>query len=121
MPASGIGDGLHLLTTPLNELLQAHAILADALLIVSSSLIDLFSVFLLARLSRPWLKALAWFVAVFEMATVLVLRAHYTMDVFTGMVTALGAAVLAEQLSPPIDRWMNRSSTSQDSGKLIGQ
>jgi hypothetical protein len=178
LPASGIGDGLHLLTAPLNLSLQTKPVLANALLIVSSAIIDLFGVFLLgrwviggtcrpflglvivlglrqvmqglvalpappnliwhdpgfpsllvtyhvandyffsghtavavlgatevARLGGPWLKALACLVAVFEMATVLVLRAHYTMDVFTGIVTALGAAALAERLSPPIDRW----------------
>jgi hypothetical protein len=34
----------------------------------------------------------------FEAATVLALRAHYTMDVFTGLVTGLYAAHLAERL-----------------------
>jgi hypothetical protein len=40
-------------------------------------------------LGRRWLTGLAVFVVVFESLTVLVLRAHYTMDVFTGMVTGL--------------------------------
>jgi hypothetical protein len=38
-------------------------------------------------LGRRWLTGLAVFVVVFESLTVLVLRAHYTMDVFTGIVT----------------------------------
>ena len=37
----------------------------------------------------PWGLALGLCIAVFEAATVLVLRAHYTMDVFTGIVCAL--------------------------------
>ena len=40
----------------------------------------------------------AWAVAAFEAATVLVLRAHYTLDVFTGIVTAICAAQLAAWL-----------------------
>src|SRR3954469_18407276 len=37
----------------------------------------------------PWGLALGLLIAVFEAVTVLVLRAHYTMDVFTGIVCAL--------------------------------
>ena len=50
-------------------------------------------------LGRRWLTGLAVFVVVFESLTVLVLRAHYTMDVFTGMVTGLYAAHLANHIS----------------------
>ncbi|HET8824177.1 MAG TPA: hypothetical protein VFM77_03540 [Terriglobales bacterium] len=38
----------------------------------------------------------------FEVATVLILRAHYTMDVFTGGATALCAAQLADYVSRKI-------------------
>jgi hypothetical protein len=41
--------------------------------------------------------------AVFEATTVLVLRAHYTLDVFTGAVTAFAAAVVADRLAPGVD------------------
>ena len=58
----------------------------------------------LARLRRPWLTRLAVVIVVFEAASVLVLRAHYTMDVFTAIVTALYCAHLAERLSPPLGR-----------------
>jgi hypothetical protein len=44
-----------------------------------------------ACLGRRWLTGLAVFVVVFESLTTLVLRAHYTMDVFTGIVTGLYA------------------------------
>lgn len=49
----------------------------------------------LARAKRVWLTVLGIAVVIFEVATVLVLRAHYTMDVFTGFVTALYANHLA--------------------------
>ena len=50
-----------------------------------------------------WL-CLGWLIVVFESATVLVLRAHYTMDVFTGIVAAHYAAILAAWWAPWIDR-----------------
>jgi PAP2 superfamily C-terminal len=53
----------------------------------------------LARWNKHWLTALAVLVVLFEIVTVLVLRAHYTMDVFTGVVTALYAASLADTIS----------------------
>ena len=43
----------------------------------------------LALLRRAWLTALAICVVLFEIAAVLVLRAHYTMDVFTGGLAAM--------------------------------
>ncbi len=48
-------------------------------------------------------------VALFEIATVIVLRAHYTMDVFTGAVAAYAAWMAAGALAPGVDaaliRW----------------
>ncbi len=38
----------------------------------------------------------------------LVLRAHYTMDVYAGAVTALFIGLLAEKLAAPCDRWLGR-------------
>ena len=49
LPASGIEDGLHRLTAPLNSYFLVHAGAANALLIVSSGLIDLLAFFLLLR------------------------------------------------------------------------
>lgn len=181
LPASGIGDGLHLLSEPLNHYLVLHTTAANGLLIVSSELIDLLAVFLfaewvfghsvrpllglvmllglrqlmeglcalpqpsnmiwrypgfpsllvtysvandyffsahtaiavfaateLARLGRRWLTLLAIVFIVFEVATVLVLRAHYTMDVFTAIVAALYVAHLAERISPLLDRKLSK-------------
>lgn len=47
-------------------------------------------------------------IILFEMAAVLVLRAHYTLDVFTGAVTALYVHHLAGQLAPVVDGWFGR-------------
>jgi hypothetical protein len=58
----------------------------------------------LARLGRGWMTAAAALIVVFEVATVLVLRAHYTMDVFTGAIAALYVASLVSRISPSIDR-----------------
>jgi hypothetical protein len=41
-----------------------------------------------------------------EGAAVLVLRAHYTMDVFAGAVTALWVWYAASALAPGLDRWL---------------
>lgn len=45
-------------------------------------------------------------IAIIEMFAVLVLRAHYTLDVFTGTVTALWAWSVAWHLAPLADAWM---------------
>jgi PAP2 superfamily C-terminal len=180
LPTSGIGDGLHNLTAALNSYLQQAPFVANALLIVSSALIDLLGLFLLgswifsgtvrpflglllllglrqviqalcalpsppniiwhypgfpslfvtynvandyffsghtgiavfgaielARFRRTWLTTLAMIVVVFEIATVLTLRAHYTMDVFTGILAALCVATLCDTISPRIDRFVS--------------
>lgn len=171
-PSAGIGDRVHAATASANLYLHDHTSAANALLIVSSAIIDLLGIFLLGqwifrgcmrpflglvivlglrqvmqslvslpappnaiwhypgfpsllvtygvandyffsghtaiavlgatelgRLRRPWLSILAVSIVVFEVATVLVLRAHYTMDVFTGMVTGLLAAHLADRIT----------------------
>ncbi len=176
-PASGVGDALHNLTASLNSYFAQNSTAADALLITSSALIDLFAVFLLgswlfggsvrpflglvllmalrqllqalcslpvppgmiwhypgfpsllvtyhvandfffsghtaiavfgavelSRFHRKWLTAIAILIVLFEVATVLILRAHYTMDVFTGMLAALCVARISERLSPSFDR-----------------
>jgi hypothetical protein len=58
----------------------------------------------LARLGGPVLPFLGVVIAIVEAAAVLVLRAHYTMDVFAAIVTALLAASAADSLAPPVDR-----------------
>jgi len=71
--------------------------------------IAVFGAIELSRLRRNWLTAIAVLIACFEVATVLILRAHYTMDVFTGIVAALWIAHFAEVISPRLDRVLNGS------------
>jgi membrane-associated phospholipid phosphatase len=54
----------------------------------------------------PAWAAVGVIVGLFEVATVLVLRAHYTLDVFTGAVTAFAAAVVAQWIAPACDQWL---------------
>jgi len=171
-PTSAIGDRVHTVTVSANLYLHQHPAVANALLIVSSGIIDLLGMFLLSMwifrgqarpflglvivlglrqilqacvalpappdaichnpglpsllvtyglandyffsghtaiavlgatevslFRRPWITVVAIGIVVFEAATVLILRAHYTMDVFTGLVTGLYAAYLAERLT----------------------
>jgi hypothetical protein len=60
----------------------------------------------LERLGRRWLTMVAVGIVFFEMATVLILRAHYTMDVFTGILAALCVARFCTVVSPLVDAWL---------------
>jgi len=64
----------------------------------------------LARFGRRWLTGVAIGVVLLEVATVLVLRAHYTMDVFAGIVAALWVANACNRISPHVDRLLFRES-----------
>jgi hypothetical protein len=170
--ASGIGDRVHTATASANLYLHQHPGAANALLVVSSGIIDLLGIFLLsmwivrseprpfvglvivlglrqimqacvalpappdaiwhdpgfpsllvtygvandyffsghtaiavlgatelARAGKRWITVGAVGIVLLEAATVLILRAHYTMDVFTGLVTGLYAAHLAERVT----------------------
>jgi hypothetical protein len=66
----------------------------------------------MARARRWWLTGLGVMLAAFEIATVLTLRVHYTMDVFTGIVTGLYAAYLADVISTAL---RNRSIDTRSS------
>ncbi|PYT45741.1 MAG: hypothetical protein DMG47_07310 [Acidobacteria bacterium] len=66
--------------------------------------IAVFGAIELSRLRRNWLTAAAILLAVFEVATVLILRAHYTMDAFTGVVAAFWVADLSSRISPRLDQ-----------------
>jgi PAP2 superfamily C-terminal len=65
-----------------------------------------------ALLGSGWLVALAVLIALFEIAAVLVLRAHYTIDVFGGMMTALLAAWIAAYAGPCCDAALARLLSS---------
>ena len=49
-------------------------------------------------------------VALFEISVVLLLRAHYTMDIFTGAITALYVHRLAIDWAPFFDRWLSQAA-----------
>ena len=180
VPAAGVGDALQTLTAGLNAYFNQSPAAANALLIVSSGLIDGLAIFLLlrwlfgptvrpflglvmllalrqlmqaicalpappnmiwhypgfpsllvtynvgndfffsghtaiavfggielARIGRRWLTVLAVAIVCFELVTVLVLRAHYTMDVFTGLLAAICVAQFSAKVSPRIDAWVS--------------
>jgi hypothetical protein len=179
-PASSIGDALHTLTAGLNSYFYHSPSAANALLIISSALIDGLALFLLgrwlfgpsvrpflglvlllglrqimqaicelpappnmiwhypgfpsllvtynvgndfffsghtaiavfggielARLGKRWLTIVAVGIVLFEIAAVLILRAHYTMDVFTGLLAAICVAQLCSKVSPSLDAWLS--------------
>lgn len=54
--------------------------------------------------SRRSLWPIAVAAALFEIVAVLALRAHWTMDVYAGAVSALLIAFLASRMAPPFDR-----------------
>jgi len=67
--------------------------------------IAVFGAIELARLGGGgWWIALGVTIAVFEAVTVLVLRAHYTADVFAAIITALWTVAAADFLGPACDR-----------------
>ena len=67
----------------------------------------------LARAGKRWLTRLAVGVAIFKIAAVLVLRAHYTMDVFAGLLAALCVAQLCSHVSPRVDAWLTPATHSE--------
>jgi hypothetical protein len=64
----------------------------------------------LIHAAPPWLAAIGVAVAVLEATTVIVLRAHYTMDVFAAPFAAFAADVLAGKCAPAIDTWLRSFS-----------
>jgi membrane-associated phospholipid phosphatase len=61
----------------------------------------------LARLHKTRLTASAILLVLFEITAVIVLRAHYTMDIFTGLLAALCVAAISESVS----RWVRPASS----------
>jgi hypothetical protein len=64
----------------------------------------------LMHAAPPWLAAIGVIVAVVEAVTVIVLRAHYTMDVFAALFAAWAADVLAGRWAPAVDALLGRLS-----------
>jgi len=72
--------------------------------------IAVFGAIELARFRRSWLTALAVVIVLFEIAAVLILRAHYTMDIFAGAMTGLWVAALCDAVSPRLERLLSQTS-----------
>ena len=60
----------------------------------------------LGHLGGPAAVALGATIAVLEATAVLVLRAHYTMDVFAGAMTALWVFTVSSRVAPAVDSWL---------------
>jgi hypothetical protein len=76
---------------------------ANDLFFSGHTAIAIYGAATLAAHLGPWGLALGLAIAMFEALTVLVLRAHYTMDVFTGIVCALWVYSLAGRIAPWVD------------------
>lgn len=68
--------------------------------------IAVLAAFELAHTGNPLLIALGIFIAVAEAFTVLILRAHYTMDIFTAVFVAWAAEKVAAHIAPTVDAWL---------------
>ena len=55
--------------------------------------------------------------ALFEMIAVLALRAHWTMDVYAGAITALLVAILVTRIAPPVDAALARWTRARPLGR----
>lgn len=72
--------------------------------------IAVFGAMELARFRRKWLTAFAGVIVLFEIAAVLILRAHYTMDVFAGAMAGLWVAAFCDSVSPRLERLLLQKS-----------
>ena len=79
--------------------------------------IAVFAAAQLARVKRPGFLLLGITLAAFEITTVVVLRAHYTMDVIAGAVAALWAAHAADYVAPWLDRAVAKCGTARRNSK----
>lgn len=76
---------------------------ANDLFFSGHTAIAVYAAATLAAHHGPWFLALGLAIAIFEAVTVLILRAHYTMDVFTGIVCALWVYSVSAKLGPWVD------------------
>jgi xanthine/uracil permease len=60
----------------------------------------------LMHTGNSYLAGLGILASLYQVAVMLALRAHWTMDIFAGGVTALWIAELVAQISPSIDLWL---------------
>jgi hypothetical protein len=84
---------------------------SDDLFFSGHTAIAVYAAATLATVMGPAGIVLGSLIAGFEIAVVLLLRAHYTMDVFTGAITALYVRELTIRLAPAVDRWIAQAAT----------
>lgn len=60
----------------------------------------------LIQLGNPLFTLVGIFVIAFQVITVLLLRAHWTMDVFTGAIAALWTHQFVLRVAPTVDQWI---------------
>jgi len=70
--------------------------------------IAVLGAFELIHAGPAWLAVVAVAVAAAEAITVIILRAHYTMDVFAAVFAAWACEVVAQQIAPMVDLWIGR-------------
>jgi hypothetical protein len=90
---------------PVPSLLVTYGVATD-LFFSGHTAIAVYGACEIARLGILPLTVAAVAVAILEAVTVLILRAHYTMDVFTGILAALFAASVAGPLAVCADAWL---------------
>ena len=100
---------------PFPSLLVTYGVATD-LYFSGHTAIAVFGACEVARLGIPGLTAVAAAVAALEAVTVLVLRAHYTMDVFTAVFVALFASSAAAVLAPTCDRLLHQAVVAVTGG-----
>ena len=103
-------------TTPVPTLLVTYDVATD-LFFSGHTGLAVLGAMELARTKKRVLIILGFAIALFEAATVLILRAHYTMDVFTGAVTAILVSQQAAYLAPYCDKalaaWSGRTAAAE--------
>jgi hypothetical protein len=97
----------------LPSLLVTYDVATDFFFSGHTALATLGAVEVVRYLGRGWWP-LGLAIIAFESCTVLILRAHYTMDVFTGAVVALYASVLAAWWAPWWDSLLAGFGPSHD-------
>jgi membrane-associated phospholipid phosphatase len=100
-------DGMIWRDTGVPTLLVTYGVSND-LFFSGHTALAVFGTLELARLGKPPLVILAILLGLFEVSAVIVLRAHYTMDVFAGAITALFVGLIAEKIAVPVDRRLER-------------
>lgn len=72
---------------------------------------DTFATIQLARFGKKWLTGIGVILTTYTAIILLSLRIHYTMDIYTGLMTALLVAVICNKIGPTIDNWIIRLSS----------